>query len=181
VKRIMVTGGAGFIGSAVIRQLLRETDTRVVNLDKLTYAANAAALLRFAMHPRYHFEHVDICDYQALSRIFIEHSPDAVLHLAAESHVDRSIDDPDQFMQTNVIGTLQLLQASRRYWTTLDRVAKNFASFTFPPMKCLDRWAAKGDLPRRPAISRGPPTRRARLPPIIWYVHGMKHMAYRHW
>jgi dTDP-glucose 4,6-dehydratase len=148
VKRIVVTGGAGFIGSAVIRQLLRETDARVVNLDKLTYAANAAALQTFAVHPRYHFEQVDICDHQSLSRIFIEHSPDAVIHLAAESHVDRSIDDPDQFIQTNVVGTLRLLEASRRHWKKLDRTRRKKFRFlhvstdeVFGSLGCEGRFA----------------------------------------
>jgi dTDP-glucose 4,6-dehydratase len=120
LKRILVTGGAGFIGSEVVRQLLRETDAFVINVDALTYAANSAALETFALHPRYHFERVDICDRASLSRIFTERSPDAVIHLAAESHVDRSIDDPEQFIQTNVVGTLRLLEASRRHWASLD-------------------------------------------------------------
>jgi len=119
MKCILVTGGAGFIGSAVVRQLLAETDVRVVNLDKLTYAANLASLPGAADNPRYAFERVDICDSDALRRVFAEHQPDAVMHLAAESHVDRSIDGPGDFIQTNIVGTYRLLEAARGYWSTL--------------------------------------------------------------
>ena len=116
---ILVTGGAGFIGSAVVRQLLAETNVRVVNLDKLTYAANLASLPGADRNPRYAFEQVDICDAEALRRVFAEHQPDAVMHLAAESHVDRSIDGPEAFIQTNIVGTYRLLEAVRSYWTAL--------------------------------------------------------------
>jgi dTDP-glucose 4,6-dehydratase len=119
MKRVIVTGGAGFIGSAVIRQLLAETDAFVVNLDKLTYAANLASLPGAEGHPRYAFEKVDICDGAELRRVFAEHRPDTVMHLAAESHVDRSIDGPGEFIQTNVVGTFRLLEAARAHWTGL--------------------------------------------------------------
>ncbi|RJF76758.1 dTDP-glucose 4,6-dehydratase [Azospirillum cavernae] len=119
MKCILVTGGAGFIGSAVVRQLLAETDVRVVNLDKLTYAANLASLPGAVDNHRYAFERVDICDSDALRRVFAEHQPDAVMHLAAESHVDRSIDGPGDFIQTNIVGTYRLLEAARGYWSTL--------------------------------------------------------------
>ncbi|RUQ68839.1 dTDP-glucose 4,6-dehydratase [Azospirillum doebereinerae] len=119
MKCILVTGGAGFIGSAVVRQLLAETDLRVVNLDKLTYAANLASLPGAGDNPRYAFEQVDICDGEALRRVFARHQPDAVMHLAAESHVDRSIDGPGEFIQTNIVGTYRLLEAARGHWSAL--------------------------------------------------------------
>jgi dTDP-glucose 4,6-dehydratase len=113
--RIMVTGGAGFIGSAVCRFLISETDAEVINVDALTYAATPHAIALLDRHPRYHFEHANICDRTAMDRIFLEHKPNAVLHLAAESHVDRSIDAPSTFVETNIVGTFVLLQAARHY------------------------------------------------------------------
>ncbi len=113
--RILVTGGAGFIGSAVIRQLIRETDAEVVNLDKLTYAATPEALEEAAASPRYRAVIGDVCDRALLARLFEEHDPDAVLHLAAESHVDRSIDGPAAFLHTNIFGTFALLEAARAW------------------------------------------------------------------
>jgi dTDP-glucose 4,6-dehydratase len=129
VRRIIVTGGAGFIGSAVVRHLLAHTDYTIINVDKLTYAANLASLPGAVGHPRYAFEQVDICDGAALDRVFAQHRPDAVMHLAAESHVDRSIDGPDQFIQSNVVGTFKLLHAARGYWQALAADAK--AGFRF--------------------------------------------------
>lgn len=126
--KILVTGGAGFIGSAVIRQAIQE-GVEVVNIDNLTYAANLNNLRPCIDSPLYHFEKVDICDKGAVSNVFQHHKPDAVMHLAAESHVDRSIDAPDAFIQTNVIGTCNLLQAARSYWDMLHRDAKD--SFRF--------------------------------------------------
>lgn len=118
--KILVTGGAGFIGSAVIRQAISEGH-QVVNLDALTYAACLANLDRVSGHPDYAFEHANICDPEALARIFAQHSPDAVMHLAAESHVDRSIDGPGAFIETNVTGTYRLLEAARAYWQAAGR------------------------------------------------------------
>jgi dTDP-glucose 4,6-dehydratase len=115
-KTLLVTGGAGFIGSALIRYALANTTYRVVNVDKLTYAGNLESLPNADKNPRYIFEQTDICDKAALERVFQTHNPDAVLHLAAESHVDRSIDGPGAFIQTNVIGTFTLLDAARNYW-----------------------------------------------------------------
>src|SRR5688500_515930 len=117
--KVLVTGGAGFIGSAVVRHLISNTDAAVVNLDKLTYAGNLESIANVSSPPRYSFEQVDICDRKALQRVFQQHSPDAVMHLAAESHVDRSIDAPDDFLRTNVLGTGQLLSAALGYWRAL--------------------------------------------------------------
>ena len=122
---IFVTGGAGFIGSALIRHLMAETGARVVNVDKLTYAANLEALSGIDRDPRYRLERTDICDAAALRRIFAEHAPDAVIHLAAESHVDRAIDAPADFIQTNVVGTYTLLEAALAHWRGLDDAGKS--------------------------------------------------------
>lgn len=118
-KTFIVTGGAGFIGSAVIRELIVNTDHHVVNLDKLTYAGNLESLSQVTDHPRYSFVKADICDADAVQAAFDEYKPDIVMHLAAESHVDRSIDGPAEFIQTNVLGTSVLLEAARRYWKAL--------------------------------------------------------------
>ena len=127
--KILVTGGAGFIGSAVIRHILANTDDAVVNVDKLTYAGNLDSLMGSERTPRYAFEHVDICDRAQVDRVFAEHRPDRVMHLAAESHVDRSITGPAAFVETNVIGTYTLLEAARQYWSQLD--AEQQAAFRF--------------------------------------------------
>lgn len=127
--KILVTGGAGFIGSAVIRQYINETDHTVINLDALTYAGNLESLASVEHSSRYIFEHADICDNKAIKRIFHEHQPDAVMHLAAESHVDRSIDGPADFIQTNIVGTCNLLEASRDYWNNLEGERKEKFKF----------------------------------------------------
>ena len=116
MKKILVTGGAGFIGSAVVRHIIQNTQDSVVNVDKLTYAGNLESLTEVANNPRYAFEQVDICDRTELDRVFAQHQPDAVMHLAAESHVDRSIDSACEFIQTNIVGTFNLLEAARAYW-----------------------------------------------------------------
>lgn len=127
--KVLVTGGAGFIGSAVVRHLIEATDHEVVNLDKLTYAGNLESLASVGDSERYCFEQVDICDREALARVFDGHQPDAVMHLAAESHVDRSIDGPGDFIQTNVVGTYTLLEAARSYWSSLDESAQQAFRF----------------------------------------------------
>lgn len=127
--KILVTGGAGFIGSAVVRQIINHTSDSVVNLDKLTYAGNLESVARESLSPRYSFEHVDIVNRAELERVFAQHQPDCVMHLAAESHVDRSITNAGDFIQTNIVGTWQLLEVSRCYWNGLDRERK--AAFRF--------------------------------------------------
>ena len=117
--KVLVTGGSGFIGSNLVRLLVEEKGESVINLDKLTYAGNAESLVDLEGNPNYTFEQVDLCDAAALAEIFSEHKPDAVMHLAAESHVDRSIDGPGEFIQTNIVGTYNLLQAALDYWRNL--------------------------------------------------------------
>ena len=120
MKTVIVTGGAGFIGSAVIRHLIEDSDYRVVNFDKLTYAGNLESLVSVAKHSRYHFERGDICDHRVVKNLFIEYQPQALMHLAAESHVDRSIDGPAEFINTNIVGTSVLLEVARHYWNELE-------------------------------------------------------------
>ncbi|MGL4191287.1 MAG: dTDP-glucose 4,6-dehydratase [Vibrio sp.] len=127
--KLLVTGGAGFIGSAVVRHLIKNTHDSVVNVDKLTYAGNLESLSDIDGHERYFFELIDICNRAELDRVFAEHQPDAVMHLAAESHVDRSIDGPAAFIETNIVGTYTLLEAARAYWNSLGTERK--AAFRF--------------------------------------------------
>ena len=127
--RILVTGGAGFIGSAVIRHIIENTHHHVLNVDKLTYAGNLESLRSIEKSERYKFSQTDICDQVVLERIFHEFQPDAVMHLAAESHVDRSIDGPAAFIQTNIVGTYSLLEAARKYWLSLTVEAKEAFRF----------------------------------------------------
>ncbi|WP_370966833.1 dTDP-glucose 4,6-dehydratase [Enterobacter wuhouensis] len=127
--KILVTGGAGFIGSAVIRHIISNTRDSVVNVDKLTYAGNLESLREVSDSDRYVFEHADICDKDAMERIFAAHQPDAVMHLAAESHVDRSITGPAAFIETNIVGTYVLLETSRAYWASLNDAARNAFRF----------------------------------------------------
>ncbi|AUT35996.1 dTDP-glucose 4,6-dehydratase [Acinetobacter pittii] len=127
--KILITGGAGFIGSAVVRHIIQNTENEVLNVDKLTYAGNLESLISVADNPRYQFSQTDICDRTALDKLFETFQPDAVMHLAAESHVDRSITGPYAFIETNVIGTYQMLEASRAYWLGLSDEKK--AAFRF--------------------------------------------------
>lgn len=140
--KILVTGGAGFIGSAVIRHIIQNTQDSVVNLDKLTYAGNLESLALVADSERYAFEQVDICNRAELDRVFALHQPDAVMHLAAESHVDRSIDGPAAFIETNIVGTYTLLEATRSYWNGLEEECK--AAFRFHHISTDEVY---GDLP----------------------------------
>jgi len=127
--KIIVTGGAGFIGSAVARHIINNTNDQILVLDSLTYAGNLESLKAIASNERYKFEHVDICNRQALDRVFTDFQPDAVMHLAAESHVDRSIEGPAAFIKTNIVGTYTLLEAARQYWLTLGSMAKETFRF----------------------------------------------------
>jgi dTDP-glucose 4,6-dehydratase len=127
--KILLTGGAGFIGSALIRHIIADTAHSVLNLDKLTYAGNLESLADVAQSERYRFAQIDICDRDALQKAFVDFQPDAVMHLAAESHVDRSIDGPGEFIHTNITGTYVLLEATRAYWSALDDTRK--AAFRF--------------------------------------------------
>ena len=129
MKRILITGGSGFIGSALIRYIINQTQDSVINIDKLTYAANQSALKEVENNPRYTFEQVDICDLKAIESVFEKYQPDAVMHLAAESHVDRSITGSANFIQTNIVGTYTLLEVAKNYWHTLDEAKKT--SFRF--------------------------------------------------
>src|SRR5215813_5535621 len=124
--KILVTGGAGFIGSALVRYLIGQTDHQVLVVDKLTYAGNLASLASVQTEPRYQFSCTDICDRSAIPKIFSTFDPDAVMHLAAESHVDRSIDGPAEFINTNVVGTYVLLEAALAHWRMLGKRAQGF-------------------------------------------------------
>ena len=171
---ILLTGGCGFIGSAVIRAIIRARDHRVVNLDKLTYAASEDALEEARSHERHTLIRADIADASAVRAAFARYQPDVVMHLAAESHVDRSIDGPGAFIRTNIVGTYTLLEEARAYWSTCRRRgARRSASIMFRPTKCSARSA--------PTIRRSPkppPTTRAALippprrPPTIWRARG---------
>ena len=141
--KILVTGGAGFIGSAVIRHLISETQHSAVNVDCLTYAGNLSTLDHVSSHARYSFEKVDICDAAAVHGVFERHRPDAVMHLAAESHVDRSIDGPSAFIQTNVVGTYVMLEASRRHWLSLPAEKKE--AFRFHHISTDEVYGSLGD------------------------------------
>ena len=125
MKTILVTGGAGFIGSAVIRHLINETDHTVVNVDKLTYAGNLESLVSVSANARYSFEQVDICDAAEIQRVLLQYQPDIIMHLAAESHVDRSIDGPAEFIHTNIIGSYTMLEQARLYWADLTEAKKS--------------------------------------------------------
>ena len=127
--RILITGGAGFIGSAVIRHIINNTNDEVLNIDKLTYAGNLESLKDVYQSQRYNFQQIDICDKEALEQAFNSFKPNLVMHLAAESHVDRSIDGPAEFINTNIVGTYHLLEVARQYWQTLDDLDKQQFKF----------------------------------------------------
>tara|TARA_B100000767_G_scaffold274778_1_gene308914 strand:- start:3219 stop:3662 length:444 start_codon:yes stop_codon:yes gene_type:complete len=128
-KRFMITGGAGFIGSSLIRFLIEKTSHQVLNLDKLTYASNIESLRSVSKNSRYQFVQGDICNKKIISKLFTEFKPDIVMHLAAETHVDRSIDGPTNFIQTNVIGTLVMLECAREYWSKKKKIILFFIIF----------------------------------------------------
>ena len=142
IKTFFITGGAGFIGSAVVRHLINNTNHTVVNVDKLTYAGNLESLKSIDGNQRYHFEQVDIIDANKIPLLLTKHQPDVVMHLAAESHVDRSIDNPDAFIQTNIVGTYNLLDKTRHYWNNLQADKKQ--SFRFHHISTDEVF---GDLP----------------------------------
>ena len=148
--KILVTGGAGFIGSAVVRHIIGHTQDSVVNLDKLTYAGNLESLGDVSGSERYAFEQVDICNRAELDRVFAKHQPDAVMHLAAESHVDRSITGPADFVETNIVGTYLLLEAARANWNGLDEPRK--AAFRFHHISTDEVY---GDLPHPDEVGQG--------------------------
>lgn len=143
MTKVLVTGGAGFIGSAVIRKLIQKTEMSVVNVDKLTYAGNLSSVEEVSTSPRYHFERIDICDVDAIEQVFHRHEPDAVMHLAAESHVDRSIDGPGEFIHTNIVGTYVLLQQARKYWTSLPAAKRT--QFRFHHVSTDEVYGSLGD------------------------------------
>jgi dTDP-glucose 4,6-dehydratase len=141
--KLIVTGGAGFIGSALIRYLMANTDYQVLNIDKLTYAGNLQSLPNLENNPNYQFEQIDICDKEKISHIFQRFQPDAIMHLAAESHVDRSIDGPLEFVQTNVMGTAVLLDVAKNYWYRLTDSAK--ATFRFHHISTDEVYGSLGE------------------------------------
>ncbi|GAB1152039.1 MAG: dTDP-glucose 4,6-dehydratase [Shewanella algae] len=148
--KILVTGGAGFIGSAVVRYIIKNTQDSVINVDKLTYAGNLESLVSVERNERYAFEQVDICDRTELDRVFNEYKPDAVMHLAAESHVDRSITGPADFIQTNIVGTYTLLESTRSYWNSLSGEAKEVFRFHH-----ISTDEVYGDLPHTDEVTSG--------------------------
>jgi dTDP-glucose 4,6-dehydratase len=127
--KILITGGAGFIGSNTIRYILNNTRYKVINVDKLTYSGNLESLIDIENNKNYSFECVDICNQEELKKVFIKHKPNKIMHLAAESHVDRSIDDPSEFINTNIVGTYILLEVARKYWMELNYSEKNIFCF----------------------------------------------------
>jgi dTDP-glucose 4,6-dehydratase len=139
---ILITGGAGFIGSAVIRNIINNTTDRVLNLDKLTYAGNLESLVDIESNSRYEFVHGDICDRHLLDNIFASFRPNVVMHLAAESHVDRSIDGPSDFIQTNILGTYNILESSRSYWSSLN----NKSDFVFHHISTDEVYGSLGEV-----------------------------------
>ncbi len=142
-KTYIVTGGAGFIGSAVVRMIIESSDDAVVNVDKLTYAGNLDSLQSVSENPRYHFVQADICDSQKMTEVFSTYQPDAIMHLAAESHVDRSIDGPGDFIQTNIVGTYNLLEVARDYWNGLQGDKKD--EFRFHHVSTDEVYGSLGD------------------------------------
>jgi dTDP-glucose 4,6-dehydratase len=159
--KLLITGGAGFIGSAVIRHIINNTKDEVVNLDKLTYAGNLESLVEASESRRYAFEQVDICNRAEVDRVLAEHRPDAIMHLAAESHVDRSIDGPAAFIETNIVGTYTLLEAARQYWQGLGEQCRN--NFRFHHISTDEVYGDLGE-PPSPFAGKGQGERGGKLP-----------------
>ena len=178
--RILVTGGAGFIGSAVCRHLIQETNAEVVNVDKLTYAGNPNSLKMIDGDPRYRFVKADICDETGIAGLFAETVPEAVINLAAESHVDRSITGSRSFIDTNIIGTYTLLEAARRYWSGLSDEAKG--SFRFLHVSTDEVYGslgADGFFTESTPYDPSSPYSASKLLRIIWRWHGIEPMIFR--
>lgn len=179
--KIIVTGGAGFIGSAVARHIINNTQDQILILDSLTYAGNLESLDTIATSERYKFEYVDICNRQELDRVFAEFQPDAVMHLAAESHVDRSIDGPAAFIETNIVGTYTLLEAARQYWLALDDSAKKLSvSIISQPMRFMAIYTGRKTCLPKPRLMRQVVLTQPRKPQVIILSElGCVPMAYR--
>jgi len=173
--KVLVTGGAGFIGSAVCRLLVGEMDATILNIDKLTYAANLASLRAIDGHQRYSFHRADICDAERVSEFVREFDPDAILHLAAESHVDRSIDGPAQFIKTNIDGTYQLWRQHSLIGNDCHPSGRLGSAFIMsPPTRYSDRSGRPANLLKLRRISPTRHIRRRKLRPITWFAHGTK-------
>ena len=181
--RVMVTGGAGFIGSALVRHLVLDKGYEVLNVDELTYAGNLASLRTVEDKPNYRFLKADICDRAAMDEALAEFRPDRVMHLAAESHVDRSITGAADFVQTNIIGTFTLLEAALAYWKALDGAAREdaSASSTSRPTRSTARSATRACSPRTRPTIRARLIRRRRRRPTISPRPGSGPTACRSW
>ena len=178
--KVIVTGGAGFIGSAVCRHLVGVKGWQVVNVDKLTYAGNLASLTPIERAPGYRFVQADICDRAAIDRVLAEAAPDAIMHLAAESHVDRSITGSAAFIETNIVGTHTLLEAARAYWSGCrSRAGRASASFTSRPTRSTAASARAASSSRQRPTIRAHPIRPARRRPTIWSAPGTRPTACR--
>jgi dTDP-glucose 4,6-dehydratase len=175
--RILVTGGCGFIGSALVLHLVQDLGHEVATLDALTYAANPISLQPLANDPRHRLVEADICDPAAVHALYAEFRPEAVMHLAAESHVDRSITDPGAFIRTNVVGTQVMLDGARTY--SRGRPRRGFASSTSPPTRSTAPCRRMRSSPRRAATTRARPIRPRRRPPTTWPVPGTRPTACR--
>ena len=168
MQTILVTGGAGFIGNCFVRQCLQDRFARIVNLDKLTYAGNLDSLASVRNDPDHVFIQADVADRTAVNRVFAEHRPSAVVHFAAESHVDRSIDGPAEFVRTNVQGTFQLLDAARQFWRGLPAAEREtFRFLHVSRTRCSARWGQAAGLQKRARTIPVRPIRRRRRRPII--------------